>query len=511
MNLKKNTRLFQQRVDWKNPSSRIRSVMDQANRTTAAVVSSTQMRKGSKQQRRSSAGIERDTSVSLPGLAVEWNVDADSSWVWNDNQKGAAMNDPKLLTRQLQKNNFLPDEDDYLTEGNKVLPVKVLTSAYKKFLAPDNSFSVQTISYKSGKGKGKDKAKAPEGKTKARWLPSEATGYDLLMLPHPDLVNREDGTYLLEGPSLAGIKVMVTKENWETLRFNTKSMNPEYFPSSYLSLVPTLVPTELAEKDSAKKGTASVPIFPRSTITGTVEDFRILLRASALSKQNKIPVETYRALSLDLSSEASDVTDKATAPKRISAFLRLCAAFIPCEHTAEYDEAVEDLNTDVDDDVGSAKLTLENFQDDLLPAIVNAQSEAVSVVLQVLYALQLGHVQFLMADYRSLIIEAYPNAYAKVKLPRLGKDGLPREIQDVGSTANKSDNTVDMSASGDDDGTISGIDLVDGEGNEANAFAPSTSQKESHPLQKGMTTPSKNVEAAGFGSNTSVRKSRAAL
>jgi hypothetical protein len=27
--------------------------------------------------------------------------------------------------------------------------------------------------------------------TKAKWLPSEATSYDLLMLPHPDLVNRE--------------------------------------------------------------------------------------------------------------------------------------------------------------------------------------------------------------------------------------------------------------------------------------------------------------------------------
>jgi hypothetical protein len=46
MILKKNTRLFQQHVDWKSPSLRIRSVMDQANRTTAAVVSFTQIRKG---------------------------------------------------------------------------------------------------------------------------------------------------------------------------------------------------------------------------------------------------------------------------------------------------------------------------------------------------------------------------------------------------------------------------------------------------------------------------------
>jgi hypothetical protein len=180
-----------------------------------------------------------------------------------------------------------------------------------------------------------------------------------------------------------------------------------------------------------------------------VKDSRVLRCSSALSKNNKIPAETYRALSLDLSSEASAVTDTATTPKHISAFLKLCAAFIPCEH-AEYDDAVEDLNAEDDDDVESAKLTLENVQDDLLPAIVKAQSEAVSVLHQVLYVLQLGHVQFL-ADYKNRIIEAYPNVYVKVRPPRLGKDGLPRRTQDVSSTANTSDNTVDMSASGDDD------------------------------------------------------------
>ena len=86
--------------------------MDRVAKTDAAVVSSTQMRKGTKQQRRSSAGMGRDISESLSGLMVEWNVDAPSSWVWNDNQKGAAMDDQKLLTRLLQKNNVLPDEDD---------------------------------------------------------------------------------------------------------------------------------------------------------------------------------------------------------------------------------------------------------------------------------------------------------------------------------------------------------------------------------------------------------------
>jgi hypothetical protein len=174
------------------------------------------------------------------------------------------MNDPKLLTRLLQKSKLLPDEDNYLSEGRKVLPVDALSSAYKKFLMPDNSFTVQTLSYKSGKGQGKGgKPKAPEGKTKAKWLPSEATNYDLLMLPHPDLVNREDRTYLLEGFGNGGIKVLVTGENWESLRLNTKSMNPEYFPSSYLKPVPT----DPVNKGLLKRGFANGLSFPRSTIT----------------------------------------------------------------------------------------------------------------------------------------------------------------------------------------------------------------------------------------------------
>jgi hypothetical protein len=37
----------------------------------------------------------------LPSLAVEWNAEADFSWVWNYNQVGAANNDPELLTRLL--------------------------------------------------------------------------------------------------------------------------------------------------------------------------------------------------------------------------------------------------------------------------------------------------------------------------------------------------------------------------------------------------------------------------
>jgi hypothetical protein len=241
MNLKRNTPLFQQQVDWRNPGSRIRSILDRVAETDAAVVSSTQMRKGAKQQRRSSAGMGRDTSDSLSGLMVEWNVDVPSSWVWSDNQDGAAWDDRKLLIRLLQKNNVLPDEDDYLAEGKKVLPVEALSSAYKKFLNAGNSFVVQTFS-KGGKGKGKGgKLRTQEGRSKARWLPPEPTAFDLLMLPLPDLVNREDRTYLLESSGNDAVKVLVTSDNWATLRFNTKSMNPELTNCMSVPVIPELM------------------------------------------------------------------------------------------------------------------------------------------------------------------------------------------------------------------------------------------------------------------------------
>jgi hypothetical protein len=108
MLMKKNTRSFQHKVDWKSPSSRVRTVIDRVSRATAAFVASTPARKQSKQQRRSSAVMGRDLSEPLPGLAAEWNVEADFSWVWSDNQEGAAKSDPELLTRLLKEYNSVP-------------------------------------------------------------------------------------------------------------------------------------------------------------------------------------------------------------------------------------------------------------------------------------------------------------------------------------------------------------------------------------------------------------------
>jgi hypothetical protein len=99
----------------------------------------------------------------------------------------------------------------------------------------------------------------------------EEISHDLLMLPHPELVNRDDETCVIIDHNL---QVRVTKETWNTLRFNTKSLNAEYFPSSY----PPPVPTVLSET-----GEAGMATFTRPTITGTVEDLRALLLAPVLS------------------------------------------------------------------------------------------------------------------------------------------------------------------------------------------------------------------------------------
>ncbi len=157
-------------------------MLDKISRTTPTYVASAPTKKQSKQQRRSLAGIGRDLPDALPDLAVEWNVEAKSSWVWNDNQVGAANNDPDLLTRLLQQSLYLPDRFDVLAEGKKVVPVEVLATTYEKFL----------VTSKGGKNKGKGKYGMPGGNQRSRWPPpkSEVTEYDLLMLPHPDTVNR---------------------------------------------------------------------------------------------------------------------------------------------------------------------------------------------------------------------------------------------------------------------------------------------------------------------------------
>ena len=501
MNMKKNTSRFQTRVDWRDPSNRIKTVLEKIAREAPPIVDSAPIKKQNKQQRRSLAGISRDLPESLPGLAVEWDVEADYSLVWNDNQNGAAYNDPELFTRLLQSSHYLPDKSDFLAEGKKVILAEVMASTYKKFLSRNNP-SPSFADNKSGKGKAKGKFGTARGNQSSKGSSSESklTCSDLLMLPHPDVVNYDEGTYVIHGPLT--YKTRVTKENWATLRFNTKTGAPEYFPSSYLSPVPTSV-----------EGDMSKATFPRSTIAGTVEEFRNILLVPLLSNNNKVPVDVFRALSLNIASEATHSTDKATAPKRIQAFLKLCALYIPFEHDG-CDEAVLHLDSEGSHDIRAAKLSLELVQDKQLPAIVKAQNETVSVLLQVLYFLQQGHVQFLMRDYKARVIEAHGNdAFtAKVKAKKPGKDGLPRPIHDVTNrSAPPSEQAVDMTiedeegaVGADEEGSESHLNC-DGEGEQANTYVPSTPQQEMQQCSMGASTPLENSEAAGFGSDTSPR------
>jgi hypothetical protein len=117
------------------------------------------------------------------------------------------------------------DKSDYLAEGKKVVPAEVIASAYKKFVAPNNPSSVQGA-HKGGKSKGKGKGRMLDRQyITGRWVnlypAPEEINHDLLMVPHPDLVNRDGETYVIIGHNL---KARVTKENWRTLRFNAKSL-----------------------------------------------------------------------------------------------------------------------------------------------------------------------------------------------------------------------------------------------------------------------------------------------
>jgi hypothetical protein len=138
MNLKRNTSI--ELTGEILPHIRVKTVLDKASRATVAYVASTPARKQSKQQRRSSAGIGRELADTLPGLAVECNVEAEYSWVWNDNQVGAAANDPKLLTRLLAAAKSLSSRQGSLI----ILPKGRRMCLLRCWLQPTRSFLTET-------------------------------------------------------------------------------------------------------------------------------------------------------------------------------------------------------------------------------------------------------------------------------------------------------------------------------------------------------------------------------
>jgi hypothetical protein len=95
------------------------------------------------------------------------------------------------------------------------VPSDVMASAYKKFVAPNNPPPAQAT-HKGGKGKGRIKGmRMPEKHpSKGKWVTlypaPEEVNHDLLMLPHPALVNQDEETYVVLGHQ---VQVRVTKGN----------------------------------------------------------------------------------------------------------------------------------------------------------------------------------------------------------------------------------------------------------------------------------------------------------
>ncbi len=141
------------------------------------------------------------------------------------------------------------------------------------------------------------------------------------------------------------------------------------------------------------------------------------------------------------------------------------------------------LDAEVDTDVERAKAVLAFVEEQQLPAIIKLQDEAVSVLLQVLYALHQGRVQFLMGDYKARVIEAHDQEAFPSRRNR-----PPRAIQDVHVPAPKSEQVrVDLvKEEGEDGGEStdhedsgsSPIYTSGGEEDKANTHVPSAPQQE---------------------------------
>ncbi len=282
-------------------------------------------------------------------------------------------------------------EGDYLTQGKKTLPVAVLSNTYRKHMLASTPYSY-TTSYKGGRGKGKD-GKGKDGKSKGRKEPAQSSPSvpdvsdgELWMLPYPEAVNQEDGSYLILGYDNSQIRV--TKENWGTLRFNTKTLNPEYFPASYVNPITTGPSLENPQAHAS---------FLRSTITATLEDLRLLLKVPLLNRSKKISQEVYKALCLEGVSGAPNAADERTAPKRIRIFLKLCSVFVPCEYE-DYYHAVAQLDVVLNPEFLVAVQPYNVVRDQIVGNISRRIETATSVLLQVLHTLQRGHVQYHMKN-----------------------------------------------------------------------------------------------------------------
>ena len=149
-------------------------------------------------------------------------------------------------------------------------------------------------------------------------------------------------------------------------------------------------------------------------------------------------------------------------------------------------------------------------RDEILVTIANYKAQAPSVLLQVLYFLQEGHVQYLLRQYR----EAFVDLFGANAVPRERTASAPSSTaariraaprtwdQEPSKVEEEAEDDVDMG--NDASGSDSDHKRVD-EDDEANTSVSSISQTKARRLQLDTMTTSENTEAAGFGSDTSPR------
>jgi hypothetical protein len=241
-----------------------------------------------------------------------------------------------------------------------------------------------------------------------------------------------------------------------------------------------------------------------------LDELHRLLKVPLLSKAKKVSSETYKALSLEGPSGADNAADEETAPKRIRVFLKLCSVFIPCEYD-EYYHAVAQLDVEVNPDLMAAWQPYLHVRDEILVIINSRIATATSVLLQVMYFLQEGHVKYLLRQYREAFVDlfganAVPRERTALAPSSTAVRGPPRTPRDLGEEPSKVEDEAEDDVDMDNDASGSDFDntRVDKD-DEAHTSVSSITQTEVRRLRLETTTTSDNTEAAGFGSDISPR------
>ena len=195
-------------------------------------------------------------------------------------------------------------------------------------------------------------------------------------------------------------------------------------------------------------------------------------------------------------------------------FIKLCSVFIPCE-CDDYYHAIAQLDVELNPEFLVAVQPYNVVRDQIFGSISRRIETATSVLLQVLYTLQRGHVQYLLDQYRLALVDTFGPAglpaekKARAKAARM-KDStipkLPRDRHALGQESSKVEDQEEYDV--EMDGDSSGLDQDNFrviEDDEAHTSVSSITQQQARRLQMETMTTSETTEAAGFGSDTSPR------